>query len=57
MFLATTQLREVNLQIAVMEQKIVELELGLDEETLKNNNFSEEIATLKAENVYLKEEA
>ena len=56
-FLATTQLREVNLQIAVMEQKIVELELGLDEETLKNNNFSEEIATLKAENVYLKEEA
>lgn len=55
MFLATTQLREVNLQIAVMEQKIVELELGLDEETVKNNNFSEEIAALKAENACLKE--
>lgn len=40
-----------------MQQKIVELELGLDEETVKNNNFSEEIATLKTENAYLKEEA
>jgi hypothetical protein len=54
-FLATTQLREVNLQIAVMEQKIVELEFGLDEETVKNNIFSEEIATLRAENANLKE--
>ena len=40
-----------------MQQKIVELELGLDEEAVKNNNFSEEIATLKTENAYLKEEA
>lgn len=47
LFLASTQLKEVTLQMNTMENKMVELELGLEEEILKNNELEGEIAALK----------
>jgi hypothetical protein len=47
MFHATAQLREVNMQMNAMEKKMVELELGLQEETIKNQEYEEEVVNLK----------
>ena len=56
LFLTAGQLREVNLKMNQMEHKMVELELGLEEELLKNNQLEKEVARLKQQNAFLEGE-
>ena len=57
LYLTSSQLREVTLQMNVMESKMVELELGLEEEIIKNNELEGEITTLKEENAKIRKES